>query len=40
MLRSQHMLRLIIAGLVLAYVAIAAVQYSQSVVSGLFRADK
>ena len=29
MLRSQHMLRLIIAGLVLAYVAIAAVQYSQ-----------
>ncbi len=29
MLRSQHILRLIIAGLVLAYVAIAAVQYSQ-----------
>ena len=29
MLRSQHILRLIIAGLVLAYIAIAAVQYSQ-----------
>ncbi|MBL7091685.1 ATP-binding protein, partial [Acidovorax sp.] len=29
MLRSQHILRLIIAGLVLAYVAISAVQYSQ-----------
>ena len=29
MLRSTHILRLIIAGLVLAYVAIAAVQYSQ-----------
>ena len=29
MLRSKHILRLIIAGLVLAYVAIAAVQYHQ-----------
>ena len=29
MLRGKHILRLLIAGLVLAYVAIAAVQYSQ-----------
>ena len=29
MLRSKHILQLIIAGLVLAYVGIAAVQYHQ-----------